>query len=568
MIDPSNLFILITILVIAILSGRLLASHITRVFTLAPSRLDKILNPVERGVYRLVGVNPARGMGWKEYFLAALIVNIFQMAIAFVIFSFQGMFPLNPQDFPGLSWDLAFMQVISFATNTNLQHYNGEGKCIQLPNCTALTPGVPGLSYLSQMMAVQFLQFTSATTGICVAIAMIRGFIAHSKDLGNFYVDFTRTLTRILFPLCFVASLVFVGLGVPQTLTGYQITKTIEGATQTILVGPVASLVSIMQLGTNGGGYYGANSAYPFQNPNPASDIFQIFLMLLIPTTLCFVFGQLIGKKRESRPILWGAYALFGLDLLTAFTPSFPAVGPGMEVRFGGFFSVFWTVVTTAVTTGSVNASLSSMNPLVILSAFNGMLIQATPGGKGVGLMYMVMFIILTVFIVGLMSGRTPEYLGMKITARDVKLVMIAFLVHPVIILIPTVLAFSTGAASAIGIGTNSTGFTQIFYEFTSAAANNGSDFLGASANTPFFNISTGIVMFLGRFAPIGLLLALGGSMINRKRLTTEAGVRTDSFLFSIVLVGSILVLVLLTFFPFLALGPILEFFQGRVTGF
>src|SRR5438552_2577324 len=258
-------------------------------------------------------------MGWKEYFLAAVIVNIFQMAIAFAIFSFQGVLPLNPQGFPGLSWDLAFMQVISFATNTNLQHYNGEGNCIQLPNCSNLTE-VPGLSYLSQMMAVQFLQFTSAATGISVAIAMIRGFVAHSKDLGNFYVDFTRSLTRILFPLCFVASLVFVGLGVPQTLTGYHIVSTVEGATtratQTILVGPVASLVSIMQLGTNGGGYYGANSAYPFQNPNPASDIFQIFLMLLIPTALCFVYGRMLGKRREARPILWGAYSLFAIDLL------------------------------------------------------------------------------------------------------------------------------------------------------------------------------------------------------------------------------------------------------------
>src|SRR3989475_4114893 len=239
MIDPTNLFILIAILAIAILSGRLLSPHITRVFTLVPSRLDKILNPVERGIYRLVGVDPARGMGWKEYFLAAVIVNIFQMAIAFVIFSFQGVLPLNPQGFPGLSWDLAFMQVISFGTNTNLQHYSGEGNCIQLPNCTTLTPGIPGLSYLSQMMAVQFLQFTSAATGISVAAPMIRGFIARSKDLGNFYVDFTRSLTRILLPLCFVASLVFVGLGVPQTLTGYQITKTVEGATtqatQTIL---------------------------------------------------------------------------------------------------------------------------------------------------------------------------------------------------------------------------------------------------------------------------------------------------------------------------------------------
>src|SRR5213594_3716391 len=558
------------ILVVAILSGRFLAPYITRVFSRAPSRLDKILNPVERGIYRLVSVDPAHGMGWKEYFLAALIVNIFQMAIAFVIFSVQGVLPLNPQGFPGLSWDLAFMQVISFATNTNLQHYNGEGNCIQLPNCSNLT-GVPGLSYLSEMMAVQFLQFTSAATGISVAIAMIRGFVAHSKDLGNFYVDFTRSLTRILLPLCFVASLVFVGLGVPQTLRGYErIVSTVEGTTQKILVGPVASLVSIMQIGTNGGGYFGANSAYPFQNPNAASDIFQILLMLLIPTSLCFVVGQLLGKRREARPIIIGAYSLFALDLLLAFIPNY-GLGQGIEVRFGGFFSTFWTVVTTAVTTGSVNASLAGMNPLVILSAFLGMLIQSTPGGKGVGLMYMVMYIVITVFIVGLMSGRTPEYLGMKINARDVKLVMVTFLIHPVIILVPTVLAYATGAASAIRICVNcptaSTGFTQIFYEFTSAAANNGSDFLGATGNTPFFNISTALVMFIGRFAPIGILLSLAGSMINRKR-STEIGLRTDSITFTIVLVGSILLLVVLTFFPFLALGPILEFFQKRVNGF
>ena len=421
------------------------------------------------------------------------------------------------------------------------------------------------------MTAVQFLQFTSAATGICVAVAMIRGFMIKSKDMGNFYTDFVRALTRLLFPLCFVSALIFVAFGVPQTITGYQIVTTLEGSTQTILVGPVASLVSIMQLGTNGGGYYGANSAYPFQNPNSATDIFEIFLMLLVPTALCFVFGHMLGKKKEARPILWGAYALFAIDLLIAFIPNYPQVGPGMEVRFGGFFSTFWTVVTTAVTTGSVNSSLFGNHPLVILSAFMGMLIQATPGGKGVGVMYLVMYIIITVFIVGLMSGRTPEYLGMKINARDVKLVMIAFLVHPIIILVPTVLAFATGAASAIGISTNgsslSTGFTQIFYEFTSAASNNGSDFLGAAGNTPFFNISTAFVMLLGRFIPIGLLLALAGSMIDRRR-TAEIGLRTDSVTFTVVLVGSVLLLVVLTFFPFLALGPILEFFQHRVNGF
>ena len=565
MIQPNDLLTLLLILATAVILGRLLAPYITSIFTSAPNRIDRIVAPIENRIYRLLGVDPNRGMGWREYFLSALIVNIFQMSLAFIIFVFQNILPLNPQGFPGLNLDLAFMQVISFATNTNLQHYNGEGVCNNPPDCYPLS-SMPGLSYLSQMTAVQFLQFTSAATGLCVAVAMVRGFVSRSQNMGNFYTDFVRSLTRLFLPLCFVAALIFVGLGVPQTIGGYQTVTTVEGATQTILVGPVASLVSIMQIGTNGGGYYGANSAYPFQNPNPASDIFQILLMLLIPTSLCFVFGQLLGKRREARPIIIGAYSLFALDLLLAFIPSY-GLGRGIEVRFGGFFSTFWTVVTTAVTTGSVNANLAGMNPLVILSAFMGMLIQSTPGGKGVGLMYMVMYVVITVFIVGLMSGRTPEYLGMKISARDVKLVMITFLVHPVIILVPTVLAYATGAASAIGVSTDSVGFTRIFYEFTSAAANNGSDFLGATGNTPFFNISTALVMFIGRFAPIGLLLALAGSMINRKR-STEIGLRTDSITFTIVLVGSILLLVVLTFFPFLALGPILQFFQKRVNGF
>ncbi len=565
MIQPNDLLTLLLILATAVILGRLLAPYITSIFTSAPNRIDRIVAPIENRIYRLLGVDPNRGMGWREYFLSALIVNIFQMSLAFIIFVFQNILPLNPQGFPGLNLDLAFMQVISFATNTNLQHYNGEGVCNNPPDCYTLS-SMPGLSYLSQMTAVQFLQFTSAATGLCVAVAMVRGFVSRSQNMGNFYTDFVRSLTRLFLPLCFVAALIFVGLGVPQTIGGYQTVTTVEGATQTILVGPVASLVSIMQIGTNGGGYYGSNSAYPFQNPNPASDIFQILLMLLVPTSLCFVFGQLLGKRREARPIIIGAYSLFALDLLLAFIPSY-GLGRGIEVRFGGFFSTFWTVVTTAVTTGSVNANLAGMNPLVILSAFMGMLIQSTPGGEGVGLMYMVMYVVITVFIVGLMSGRTPEYLGMKISARDVKLVMITFLVHPVIILVPTVLAYATGAASAVRVSTGSTGFTRIFYEFTSAAANNGSDFLGAAGNTPFFNISTALVMFIGRFAPIGLLLALAGSMINRKR-STEIGLRTDSITFTIVLVGSILLLVVLTFFPFLALGPILEFFQKRVNGF
>ena len=550
MTDAVDVLSVVLILGTALGIAWLISPYLSRVYKRVPGRLDRFLDPLENGVYRLVGIDTDHVMGWKEYFFAGLLINIVQMALAFLILTFQGSLPLNPQGFPGLSWDLSLNTVVSFATNTNLQHYAGE-----------IT-----LSYLSQMTAIQFLQFTSAATGMCMGVAMVRGFIVGSKDMGNFYVDFVRTLTRILIPFCLVAALVLVALGVPQTISGYTTVTTVEGASQSILVGPVASLVAIMQLGTNGGGYYGANSAYPFMNPSPVSNVLEIGLMLLLPTALIFVFGEMLGKRREVRPILIGAYGLFAIDLAIAFIPTTP-LGPGIETRIGGFMSAFWTVVTTAVTTGSVNASLSAMHPLVILGAFMGMLIQATPGGKGVGLMYMIMYVVITVFIVGLMSGRTPEYLGIKITSRDVLLVMLAFLIHPIIILIPTVVAYASGAVAAIGVGSNSIGFTQILYEFTSSAANNGSDFLGTAANTPFFNVATAIVIFVGRYAPIGILLSLGGSMIGRTR-SAVSGLKTDSITFSVVLIGSILILVVLTFFPFLALGPILSYFQGHVNGF
>ncbi|MDG6935026.1 MAG: potassium-transporting ATPase subunit A [Nitrososphaerota archaeon] len=546
MIDAGQIIAIISILATALILGRLLSPYLVRVFTSAPQRLDRLLNPVEGWIYRLGGIDPARRMGWREYFISAFSINIIQMAIAFLILLFQGVLPLNPQGFPGLRWDLALNTVVSFATNTNLQHYAGETT----------------LSYFSQMTAIQFLQFTSAATGISVAVAMVRGFVSGRKDIGNFYVDFVRTITRVLIPLCFIASLILVAMGVPQTLDGYMTVKTVEGATRSILVGPVASLVSIMQIGTNGGGYYGANSAYPFQNPTPLSNIFELLLMMLIPTALIFVYGRLINDRKESRPILIGAYGIYALDIAIAFIPAV-ALSAGMETRIGGFFSTLWTVTTTAMTTGSVNSSLSSMNPLAILAGFVGMLVQASPGGDGVGLMYMLMYIIMTVFLVGLMSGRTPEYLGMKITGGDVKLVMAAFLVHPVIILVPTVLSYATGAATSVITSSGAIGFTQILYEFTSAAANNGSDFLGSLANTPFFNISTAVVMFVGRYAPMAILLALGGSMLSRRR-TSETALKTSSVAFSTVLIASIMLLVVLTFFPVLALGPILSFLQGH----
>jgi potassium-transporting ATPase potassium-binding subunit len=551
MIDAIQAFSVVLILGTTILIAKLIAPYITRVYNRAPSRLDRVLNPIESFIYKICRIDPDHSMGWKQYFLVGLLLNVAQMAIAFLILVFQGSLPLNPLGFPSMNLDLAFNTVISFATNTNLQHYNGEAT----------------LSIFSQMTAIQFLQWTSAATGLCMGIAFVRGFIVGSKNLGNFHVDFVRTITRILLPMCLIASVVFIVMGVPQTLNASTTVTTVQGTTQSILVGPVASLDSIMQLGTNGGGFYGANAAHPFMNPSPYSNIFMISLMLLLPTALIFVFGELLGKKREARPLLWGAYILFGISLAVAFIPNIPLVAPGIETRIGGFMSNFWTSATTAATTGSVNAALSGMHPLTVISGFLGMFIQSIPGGKGIGLMYMVMYIIITVFIVGLMSGRTPEYLGIKITGRDVKLVMMTFLIHPIIILIPTVIAYASGAVAAIGVGGNSVGYTQILYEFTTAAANNGSDFLGASGNTPFFNIVTAIVIFIGRYAPLAILLALSGSMIGRKRGGTT-GLKTDSPIFTIILVASIIILVVLTFFPFLALGPISSFFRGLANGF
>ncbi len=552
MIDVIQALSVVLVLGITILIAKLLAPYLARVFQRKPSRFDKVLNPVENFIYRIIGVDSSQTMGWKQYFLAGLYVNVAMMVVGFLILVFQDKLPLNPMGFAGVRPDLAFMQVASFITNTDLQHYAGETT----------------FSYLSQIGVLQWMMFASAITGLCMAIAFIRGLVAESKDMGNFYVDFTRSITRIFLPLATIAAVVFVALGVPQTLNGNVALNTIEGAAQTIFVGPVASLDSIMQLGTNGGGYYGANAAFPFMNPSPISNILLISLMLLLPTALIFVFGEMIGKKTESRPLLWGAYLLFGANLVIAFIPTLPLIAPGIETRFGGFMSSFYTVTTTAATTGSLNSALLGNHPLTILSGFVGMFMQAIPGGKGIGLMYMVMYVVITVFIVGLMSGRTPEYLGMKITGRDVKLVMFAFLIHPIIILVPTVVAYVSGAAAAIGINGSSIDYTQILYEFSSAAANNGSDYLGASANTPFFNIATAIVILVGRFAPLAILLALSGSMIGRKRGGTTSGLKTDTLVFTIVLVASMVILVVLTFFPFLAIGPISQFFKGMVNGF
>ncbi len=548
MIGAGYLLIIAIVWAIIIFLAWGLSIYLRKVYENEKTFLDRILNPIDDFIYRLIGVDKNKGMDWKEYFLSLFIFSIFTAIVSFLVLTFQGALPLNPMNFPGLNWSLALNTAMSISSNTNLQHYGGGSS----------------LSYLSQMVGIQFLQFTSAATGLAVAVAIFRGFAGNAheeKMLGNFYVDLVRSLTRVLIPLSLIASIIFVALGIPQSLSGYTIARTLSGALEILKVGPVASLVSIMQLGTNGGGYFGSNSAYPFQNPSPLANYFEVGAMMILPTAMVFLFGRMIRRRNEGRTLLLASYGLYAIDMAIALVPV-ATLGAGMETRFGAFSPVFWTVTTTAFTTGSVNASLAAMNPIVILSAFMGMIIQATPGGIGVGAMYMLMYVIITVFIVGLMAGRTPEYLGAKINATDVKLAVLAFLSHPIIILVPTALAYATGAVHAIGFGTGPNGFTQVFYEFTSAAANNGSDFLGTEANTVFFNVSTGIVMWCGRFIPIVIMLAIAGRMQQKKR-SAEIALRTDNFIFPAILIASIFILAVLTFFPFLALGPILMFLEG-----
>lgn len=547
MIGGYDLMFMLLIAVVLTL-GWLLAGYLLNVYENGKSAWDRFLLPIERLIYRVLGMDSEKPMNWKEYFLALFFFTGFSAILAYLILVFQGHLPLNPMHFHDLSWSLALNTVMSFSSNTNLQHYGGGTT----------------LSYFSQMMSIQFLQFISAADGLAVAVAIFRGFAGRKNEdegIGNFYFDLVRTITRVLIPISFVAAIVLIASGVPQSLSGYEVVKTFTGAFQAIKVGPIASLQSIMQIGTNGGGYFGSNNANPLENPSQLTDFMQMGMMMLIPTSLPFMFGRMLRRNSEGRTLLIASYGLYAIDLAIAFIP-LTVVSAGMEVRFGGAAAAFYTVTTTAFTTGSVNASLAGMHPLVVLAAFLGMMIQSTPGGIGVGAMYMLMYIVITVFIVGLMAGRTPEYLGAKISAGDVKLAVIAFLAHPIMILVPTLMAYAIGAAHGIGIGTGPRGFTQILYEYTSASANNGSDFLGSTGNTVYFNVSTGVVMWISRFTPIVIMLAIAGRMHDRKR-SHEIALRTDNLIFPPILIVSIFILAVLTFFPFLAIGPILMHLEG-----
>lgn len=522
--------------------------------------LSPLLGPVERGCYRLAGVDPATEQSWKTYALALLAFNLAGFGLLFAVLLLQGHLPLNPQHLPGQEWSLAFNTAVSFMTNTNWQSYSGEAS----------------LSYLSQMLGLTVQNFVSAATGLAVLVALCRGIARRSAStLGNFWVDMTRATLYGLLPLCLLLALLLVWQGVPQTFTDYVHALTLQGADQVIPLGPAASQIAIKQLGTNGGGFFGVNSAHPFENPSAWSNLFEVASIILIPVALVFTFGHYVKDLRQSRAIIACMLALFVIGGATALwseyqpnptlnSPLVEQAAPleGKESRFGTTASVLWSVTTTAASNGSVNNMHDSLNPLSGMVALVNMMVgEVIFGGVGAGLYGMLLNVLIAVFLAGLMIGRTPEYLGKKLQAREVQLLVATLLVMPVGVLVLGALATSLPGPAAAVSNPGPHGFSQLLYAYTSASANNGSAFAGLGSNTTFHNLMIGLGMLIGRFGYILPVLALAGSLALKK----SAPVGQNSFpthgpLFVTLLLVTILLIGGLTFLPALALGPVAEY--------
>ena len=521
----------------------------------------RVLAPVERGLYKVSGVDPAREQSWVGYAVALLTFNLAGMILLFAILKFQGSLPLNPQGFEGMESWLAFNTAVSFATNTNWQNYGGETT----------------LSHFSQMAGLTVQNFLSAATGMAVAFAFIRGFARSSvATIGNFWVDMTRSTLYLLLPLCVILALVYVALGVPQTLIGAVDATTLEGAKQTLALGPVASQLSIKMLGTNGGGFFNVNSAHPFENPTAVTNYIQMLSIFVIGAGMTVLFGKAVGKERQGWALLAAMVVLFiGGVTLTYFAeaggnPIHQALGvaggnmEGKDVRFGIAATVLFAVVTTAASCGAVIGMHDSFMPLGgMVTMFNMQLGEIIVGGVGAGLYGMLVYAILAVFVAGLMVGRTPEYVGKKIEAREMKLAVIAIAILPLAILGFTALAAVTGLGLAGPLAKGPHGFSEILYAYSSAVANNGSAFGGLTGNTPFYNITLAIGMFIGRFGVILPVLAIAGGLAKKRQIPAGAGsFPTTGLLWVGLLVAIILIVGGLTFLPSLALGPIADQFQ------
>ncbi|MEX8194504.1 potassium-transporting ATPase subunit KdpA [Comamonas guangdongensis] len=526
---------------------------------------------LERLTYAAFGVNPQERMGWLRYGSALLLSNAVMMLLGYLILRLQGSLPLNPLEIAAQAPDLAFNTASSFITNTNWQAYAGENS----------------LSNATQMAAITFLMFAGATTGVAAGAGFVRGLArSSSEDIGNYWVDYVRVFWRVLLPLSFVMALVYVWQGMPQTLHAETVATTLEGAKQQLLMGPVASFESIKHLGTNGGGFFSMNAAHPFENPTPLTNVLHIFSMLLIPAGMTYAFGSMLLRRRQGWVLFGACLVMFVGFLSLVFVAEQSGSGlleraganqqwsltqpggnmEGKELRFGIVDTALFVTTTTAATTGSVNAMHDSLTPLGSITPLAQMMLNCVFGGDGVGLINLIQYAILTVFLAGMMIGRTPEFLGKKIEVREIKLVMLAVLAQPASILGFTALAvlWPDAAASLNNHGPH--GFSEILYAYASATANNGSAFAGLNANTPYFNVTIGLAMLVGRFLTLLPMLAVAGSMAAKTTVPAGPGTfPTATPLFMGLLVFVVLVVGGLTFLPALALGPVIEHLQMLV---
>jgi K+-transporting ATPase ATPase A chain len=533
-----------------------LGNYMWKVFSGKKHFMLSVFGWLEKLTYKFIGVQSDEETDWKSYTFSLLLFNLIGFVFVFLIQIFQARLPMIPSNLPYVSWHSAFNTSVSFMTNTNWQGYAGETT----------------LGYFVQMIGLTVQNFVSAATGIAVLLALIRGISRKTTDkLGNFWTDLSRSTIYVLLPLSIFLAIALVGQGVIQNFKSYETVQTLQGAPQVIPMGPAASQIAIKQLGTNGGGFFNANSAHPFENPTPFSNFLEMLSILLIPAALTFTYGKMVGSSRQGWTIFTAMLILLlvGLSIsLSAEYSANPVFGhlplmEGKETRFGITNSVLWATVTSAASNGSVNAMHDSLSPISgMIAMVNIMLGEIIFGGVGAGIYGMVIFIIITVFIAGLMVGRTPEYLGKKIEAFEVQMAIIAILSSGFVILVFTAVAsvITAGLSGLNNPGPH--GFSEILYAYSSAAGNNGSAFAGLNANTPFYNVTLGIGMLIGRFGVIIPVLAIAGSMANKKITPTSAGTfRTDNWLFISLLIGVIMIIGGLTFFPALSLGPIVEYF-------
>ncbi len=542
-----------------------LGAYMTAVFNGEKTFLSPVLAPLERGIYALAGTSEREDQHWSAYAVSMLMFNLLGVLLLYAMLRLQAQLPLNPTGMSAVGPELSFNTAVSFVTNTNWQNYGGEST----------------MSYLSQMMGLSVQNFVSAATGMAIAVALIRAFSrASGKAIGNFWVDMTRATLYILLPICIVLTLVYVSLGVPQSFGASVQATTLEGAKQTIALGPVASQLAIKMLGTNGGGFFNANSAHPFENPDAISNLIQMVSIFAIGAAFTNVFGRMVGNQRQGWAILSAMGVLFLIGVAVTYgaeaagNPLMHAFGlgggnmEGKEVRFGITLSSLFAVITTAASCGAVNAMHGSFTALGgLIPLVNMQLGEVIVGGVGAGFYGIVLFIVVAVFVAGLMVGRTPEYLGKKIEAKEMKMAVLAVLCLPLAMLVFAAIATVLPSAVA-SIGTAGPhGFSEILYAYTSAAANNGSAFGGLTGNTPWYNVTLGIGMLAGRFLVIIPALAIAGSLVAKKKVPASAGTfPTDGPLFVGLLVGTIVIVGGLTFFPALALGPVVEHLMA-VTG-